>query len=111
MDKLARYGQLVEDILANYVERKYANADIQNEAIFDREKDRYLVMSVGWQDIKRIHSCLLHIDILDNKIWIQRDGTDHGIANDFLEAGVPRQDIVLGFQTLQDRKLTELVTA
>jgi XisI protein len=111
MDKLARYRQLVEAILANYVERKYANADIQNEAIFDQEKDRYLVMSVGWQDIKRIHSCLLHIDILDNKIWIQRDGTDHGVANDFLEAGVPRQDIVLGFHTPQDRKLTELVVA
>ncbi|MGK7876353.1 MAG: hypothetical protein AB4426_24565 [Xenococcaceae cyanobacterium] len=29
--------------------RGYANADIQNETVFDRDSDRYLVMSIGWQ--------------------------------------------------------------
>jgi XisI protein len=105
VDRLAYYGQVVERILLNYLERNYANADIHNEAIFDRDKDRYLVVSVGWQGIKRVHSSLIHVDIIDGKLWIQCDNTEHGITHDFLEAGIPEHDIVLGFKTPQDRKL------
>jgi XisI protein len=108
--KTIDYRQLVEKILSNYLGRSYANADIQNEAIFDKEKDRYLVMSVGWQGIKRVHSSLIHIDIIEGKLWIQCDGTEHGVAHDFLEAGIPKQDVVLGFKIPQDRKLIEFAT-
>jgi hypothetical protein len=108
-DKVVDYRQIVQDVLSRYLGRKYANADIQNEAIFDQDKDRYLIMSVGWQGMKRVHSSLIHIDIIDGKLWIQADNTEHGIAHDFLEAGVSRQDIVLGFKLLQDRKFIEFV--
>ncbi len=106
-NKAVDYRQIVQEILLGYLGRKYANADIQNEAIFDRDKDRYLIMSVGWQGIKRVHSSLIHVDIIDGKLWIQCDNTEHGIAHDFLEAGVPKQDIVLGFKLPQDRKLID----
>jgi hypothetical protein len=36
--------------------------------------------------------------LIDNKIWIQQDETEDGIASDLLEAGVPKEDIVLGFR-------------
>ncbi|WP_442938932.1 element excision factor XisI family protein [Nostoc sp.] len=38
-----------------------------------------------------------NVDIKDNKIWIQRDGTEIGIANELVAAGVSKEDIVLGF--------------
>jgi hypothetical protein len=107
VDKVIEYRQLVERTLLSYLGRSYANADIQNEAVFDREKDRYLVVSLGWQGIKRVHSSLIHIDIIEGKFWIQCDNTEHGVAHDFLEAGVPRQDIVLGFKTSRDRTLVD----
>jgi hypothetical protein len=47
-------------------------------------------MSNGWQGVWRIHRCLLHLKIQDGKIWIERDGTEHGIANELVAAGVPR---------------------
>ncbi len=39
----------------------------------------------------------MHLDIIGDKIWIQRDGTDRPIADELVEAGVPKEDIVLAF--------------
>jgi hypothetical protein len=70
-----------------------------------------LVISVGWQKVKRIHGCLIHIDIIDGKAWIQRDGTEHGIAKELEAAGIPRDRIVLGFHSSEVRKHTEYAVA
>ncbi|MCP4662360.1 MAG: XisI protein [bacterium] len=32
------------------------------------------------------------------KVWIQYDGTDPGVARELVEAGIPREAIVLGFR-------------
>ncbi|MBC6479825.1 MAG: XisI protein [Hormoscilla sp. GM7CHS1pb] len=52
-----------------------------------------------------VHSCLIHIAIADDKIWIHRDGT--GVAGDLLAAGVPKDRIVLGFYHPDTRKITD----
>ncbi|MGI2903391.1 XisI protein [Tolypothrix sp. VBCCA 56010] len=106
MDVLDKYRQIVQNILATYVDIKYANGDIHNETIFDQGMDRYLVMSLGWQRVKRIHGCLIHIDIIDGKVWIQRDGTEYGIANELVDAGIPKEHIVLGFHEPNVRQHT-----
>ena len=46
--------------------------------------------------------------IKDGKIWSERDGTEIGVANELVEAGVPKQDIVLAFNAPYKRKFTEL---
>ena len=111
MDTLDTYRRIVQDVLREYVQVQYAYGNIQNEAIFDREADRYLVISVGWHNVKRIHGCLIHIDIADGKVWIQRDGTEHGIARELEKAGIPRERIVLGFHTPDVREYTEYAVA
>ena len=98
-------------MLSEYVDLQYANGEIQNEAVFDRENDRYLIVSVGWQDIKRIHGCLVHIDIIDGKVWVQRDGTEDGIAPALVAAGIPKEHIVLGFHPSEVRPHTEYAVA
>ncbi len=75
--------------------------------MFDDENDHYLLMLVGWNGVRREHGCLVHVDIMDGKFWIQRDGTEHGIAAELLERGVPTEHIVLAFRSLEMRKLTE----
>ncbi|MHC5778538.1 element excision factor XisI family protein, partial [Nostoc sp.] len=42
----------------------------------------------------------------DDKIWIQRDFTEEGIANQLVELGVPTTDIVLGFRSPYVRQFT-----
>lgn len=111
MDILDAYRRIVREALTEYVQLRYANGEIQNEAVFDRENDRYLIVSVGWQDIKRVHGCLVHIDIVDGKIWVQRDGTEEGIAPALVAAGIPKEHIVLGFHPSEVRQHTEYAVA
>jgi hypothetical protein len=111
MDTLDTYRQIIQDVLSEYVRLQYAYGDIQNETVFDREADRYLVMSIGWQKVKRIHGCLIHIDIINGKVWIQRDGTEDGIADKLIAAGIPKDKIVLGFHKPDVRPYTEFAVA
>jgi hypothetical protein len=31
--------------------------------------DRYQITNVGWDGHRRVHSCVLHLDIIDDKVW------------------------------------------
>lgn len=111
MDKLEKYRQIIRDVLKPYVNIFYANAEIQNQTVFDGETDQYLIVSVGWSKDGRIHGCLIHISIIDGKVWVQRDGTEDGIANELVEAGIPKEDIVLGFHEPDVRPYTGFAVA
>ncbi|MBD2503991.1 XisI protein [Anabaena azotica] len=79
---------------------------IQAETIFDTERDHYQLVYVGWQESKRVYGTVLHVDIINGKIWVQQDGTEVGIANELVELGVPKEDIVLGFDPPKMRHYT-----
>ncbi len=66
-----------------------------------------LLVEIGWQNGRRIYGTLLHIDIIDQKLWIQQDGIEEGIADELVALGVPKQQIVLGFKPIDRRKVTE----
>ncbi len=110
MDTVARYRQIAEQLLSDYAKIPYAHGDIQQETVFDREQDRYLLMSVGWDD-SRVHGCVIHIDIIDGKVWLQCDNTDRGIALELVAAGIPREHIVLGFRQPELRQHTDFAAA
>jgi len=66
---------------------------------------------MGWDQGKRVHGCLVHIDIRDGKLWIQRDGTEQGIATELVAAGIPKDAIVLAFHPPEIRPHTEYAVA
>jgi hypothetical protein len=107
MDKLEQYRNYIENILTEYSQYKPSYGDVELQLLFDREHDHYQLMSVGWDGEKRIHGIMLHIDIKNGKIWIQHNGTEKRIAQDLLELGVPKQDIVLAFHSPTRRKYTD----
>jgi hypothetical protein len=111
MDTLNRYREILERLLTDYAKIPYAYGEIQTEAIFDRAGDHYLLVNVGWDNSRRVHGCLVHIDIISGKVWIQRDGTEEGVAALLEEAGVARTDIVLGFRPPEIRKYTDYAVA
>jgi hypothetical protein len=111
MENIERYRDTIERILDQYTRIPYAYGDIHTEAVFDRSNDRYLLVNVGWDRGRRVHGSLVHIDIIDGKIWIQRDGTEDGIANELVSAGIPRDHIVLGFRPAEVRPFTEFAVA
>jgi len=107
MDILEKYRQIIQEILREYAKIPYAYGEIQTQTVFDRDNDHYLLVIIGRDGVKRVHGCLVHIDIINNKIWIQRDGTEDGIATYLMEAGVSKDRIVLGFRSPDIRKYTE----
>ena len=70
----------------------------QVETIFDTKNDRYLVIAVGWEKSKRIHNCIVHFDIKDEKIWVQENNTDVEFDRDLEEMGISKKEIVVDFR-------------
>jgi hypothetical protein len=97
MDYLNTYRQIIRSILKPYADINYANVNVKNRVAFDRETDQYIVLSEGWDHQRHLHSVLLHIEIINGKVWVQYDGTEDGITDELLKAGIPKEDIVLGF--------------
>ncbi|MHB1558094.1 MAG: element excision factor XisI family protein [Isosphaeraceae bacterium] len=101
---------LIERVLTDYAQYPYAYGEIERQLVFDRQRDHYLLMSVGWHK-HRIHGCVIHIDLIDGKFWIQRDGTEQGVAGDLEAAGIPKDRIVLGFKSEKVRPHTGYAVA
>lgn len=111
MDKLENYRNVVEKIINESAAIPYAYGEIESRTMFDREKDSYMLYSVGWDNRGRIHGINIHVDIINGKFYIQHDGTEDGIATDLEAAGVPKSDIVLAFHEPELRKHTEYAVA
>ena len=79
--------------------------------MFDGNHDRYLGLTVDWHEDRRIKSTHVHIRIKNNKIYIEEDWTEEGIATELLREGVPKEDIVLAFYDPESRKFTEFAVA
>lgn len=107
MDKLIRYREIVQRLLEEYASYKPSHGQIDTEMIVDPQKDHFEVTHIGWDGQRRVHGSVLHVDIIDGKIWVQYDGTSRPIAEELVAAGVPRHDIVLGFHPENVRGLTE----
>ena len=102
---------IVERVLTEYAEFLGDDAVTLCELVFDRQQDHYLLVEVGWENGYRVYGTLLHIDIIGGKLWIQHDGTEDGVAEELIAAGVPKQRIVLAFRSEARRALTEFAAA
>ena len=105
------YRDIIEKIIVKHsTENDPSDAD-KVRVVFDRERDSYLLLYVGWRGDERIYGSSIHIDIKDGKIWIQEDFTEEGIANQLVELGVPKTNIVLGFRQPYVRQFTGFAVA
>lgn len=104
-----QYRQYIRQLLSERAQRVSRQRNAQEyevQTIFDNERDHYQLLYVGWRENKRDFGCVLHLDIKGGKIWIQQDGTEVGIANQLVEMGVPKEDIVLAFHEPEVRQFT-----
>jgi hypothetical protein len=106
MDRVERYREIVRRLIEEYARYKPSHGEIETEAITDRDHDHYEVMHVGWDGVRRVHGSVVHVDIIDGKVWIQYDGTSCPVADELIAAGIPREDSVLGFHPADVRPLT-----
>ena len=107
MAAVSDYADIIEKVLDVYTKIPYAHGDLTCEAIFDRPRGRFVLVTLGWDDDERVHHPLVHIDIVGDKLWIQTDNTEHCIAPELVQAGIPKSNIVLAFRPPEVRQHTE----
>ena len=107
MDKLERYRQILQKIIGKHAAYKPTYGDIETVPVCDLAHDNYLLMDIGWDRTGRVHAVDLHFRIKEDKIWIEWDGTENGITEELLEAGVLQEDIVLGFYRPERRSMID----
>ena len=108
MGKLDKYREYILGIMNEYKNSNMIPRDVDDQLVIDRENDHYLFIRAGWhKNRRREYGLLFHVDIINDKFWIQHDGTETAVANQLVEMGVPKQDIVLAYHSPGKRPFTE----
>jgi hypothetical protein len=98
MDKIAKYQQILCGILEEYGSiEKRLTPNIKFQIVIDNVHKHYQLLSIGWHNERFTYLVAFHFDIIGDKIWIQQNNTDVLIADELIERGVLKSDIVLGF--------------
>lgn len=113
--KISKYRKIIKEVLkeyaANELQKTYKPDDTQIRLIMDTENDHYQVLFAGWRNSKQVFSVIFHFDIINSKIWVQRNISDYDIIGDLEDKGIPKQDIVLAFHAPEMRPFTEYAVA
>jgi XisI protein len=101
MAKIDEYRQYIQDLLREV--NGYGISSIQpgleQQLIFDVEHDHYLLTCLGWERKQYVYDVVIHVDIKDDKIWLQQNNTEINLADRLIEMGVSKENIVIGFQS------------
>jgi hypothetical protein len=111
MDSIESYRNIIKSLLTEHASIPIANGVIDSYTVFDTEQDHYQVMNVGWDGYRRVYGCVLHLDIKNGKIWIEQNMTEMRIAQELVDRGVAKENIVLGFQAPELRQYTDYAIA
>jgi hypothetical protein len=107
MDKVTTYRTVIKNILSELAEisNRQPVPGVETICVFDEKHDEYLLMDVGWMDEKRVLTLILFFRIKDGKIWLEENNTDLTFDDEFDEAGIRDEDIVIGFHSPSERRL------
>ena len=116
MDKTVKYRQILQEVLQAYATDAVAHKpptpdEMQVRVLADTQHDHYQALYGGWRNGRQIFSVVFHFDIIDGKIWAQRNISDYDIIEDIEAKGVPKSDIVLAFHAPEMRPFTEYAVA
>ena len=111
MDNANHYRHMIRELIQRYAQYQPACGEVQIEVVFDETNDHYEHMYAGWNGPYRIHGSVLRLDIRQEKVWIQYDETEDGIAEELGQAGIPRDRIVLAFKPPDIRSHTDFAVA
>ncbi len=106
MERVEHYRQCIRKLLNQEATVAEEDPDIECQLIFDTEHDHYQLLDVGWNGLKRVYNCFIHLDIKNKKIWIQRNMTEADIAQKLVDMGVSKEDIIFGLHPPYKRPYT-----
>jgi len=92
LSKVEEYRNFIKQILTEYHELSSRVPDDDRETCLDEDHDHYLWLTVIWDNPKRHNYTHVHVRIKNEKIYIEEDWTEEGIATELLRKGVPKED-------------------
>jgi hypothetical protein len=102
-----RYRNVIIDVLRATAARSGDCSQVRTVTVFDESSDHYQILDLGWDNSgKRVFQPMIHLELLDGKIWIQENMTDLDVAKVLLEWGVEPSDIVLGTHSASLRRFS-----
>lgn len=107
MVQVSEYPDIARKVIEHYARFAPSAGEVEVEVVADEVRGHYELLHNGWANGYRIQGAVIHIDLKNDQFWIQHDGTERGVANDLVEAGVPKDHIVLAFHAPEMRKYTE----
>ncbi len=112
MDTRLNYQKIIQTVLQDHADYRNSFLDGYNcQLLFDQQRGQYLILDIGWQGDQYLHATPIHLSLIDDKVWIQSDDTEEGVANDLMAAGIPKESIVLGFRHPRIREHTGFAVA
>lgn len=108
-DSLETYRKIIIDILNEYTNIPSVSSpkdEVEEQLLIDTIHDHYQILTIGWENGKRVYYPVFHLDIKNNKIWVQEDATDFDLVGELERRGVAQSDIVLGFHAPFKRQYT-----
>jgi len=112
MDRLKYHRRIIQEFLTKYHQlNEKSGSNTESVLAFDEVHDQYLLLLMGWHKDERMKSVMIHICLKDDKIWIEEDWTEDGVATDLLLKGIAREEIVLAFHPPHVRQYTEFAFA
>ncbi|KGE88573.1 MAG: XisI protein [Phaeodactylibacter xiamenensis] len=112
MDKIARYSHYITTLLNRYAQEPVANQEgVGYQVVYDLKSHHYLLLRLGWTEDAYIHYCTIHLDIIDEKIWLQQNNSDLLIADELVGMGVDRNDIIMGTDPAYIRNPSDFAAA
>ncbi len=70
------YPDIIKKILLAYARYDSADSEIETTVSFDDEHCNYALLQAGWRGDDYLHGAIIHIRLIDGKIWVQYDGTE-----------------------------------
>jgi hypothetical protein len=115
MDGIIRFQKTITKIMTEYADARTGSSEkddhVSYKIIADEKQHRYQLVLTGWHKRERIYHVLFHVEINNNKIWIEEDNSEDSIAEMLVEKGISKKDIVLGYFSEFHRQHTEYAVA
>lgn len=110
MDRITQFRQAIIDVIDDYISEHNPSIEkegLKFEKIIDTGNQRFYLVLVGWKDEERYYARFFHVDIIDDKIWIQDDNLEYSVAERLGDRGISKKDIVLAYFSPSHRAYTE----
>ena len=109
MERIDILQKAIVDVYEEYATylRGSNYSSVNYQLIIDEKNRHYQLIAIGWENDNRIFYIIFQSDIIGDKIWIQEDNTEDGLAALLGEKGVSKKEIVLAYFPEYHRKYTE----